>query len=217
MENQTLQDLVVPVVDSQKIPVQESKKSNFLIILLSILLVLSISIAVFFAYQTQKLVKEIANLQVTSTPIVSTEPSPTQTSSFTPYNFTVDPKTGWKIFSKMMGLTFQFPSDWTEQPNYSLQSKDKSMEIWINSASSGIEGFKLEKTIKKTINDTSLDINYSIGTKNNFFDNLDKSLIHFIFKVNNKDFVFAFIYSNENKISSENVFDQIFSTIKFIN
>lgn len=70
MENQT------PVVTPQVI-VEPPKQSNFLVILLSVLLLLSVSIAGFFAYQTQKLVKELTILKTESipTPEVTMEPT----------------------------------------------------------------------------------------------------------------------------------------------
>ena len=64
---------------------EPKKNSSFLVILLSILLIISVLIAGFFAYQTQNLVKEITKLQVIPTPITSTEPIPT-----------TDPTTDWK-------------------------------------------------------------------------------------------------------------------------
>lgn len=55
MENQIP---IVPVVAPQ-IVVQQPKQSNFLVILLSVLLLISVSIAGYFAYQTQRLVNEL--------------------------------------------------------------------------------------------------------------------------------------------------------------
>lgn len=63
MENQT------PVT-----PVNQ-KTSNFLIILLSILLFISVVIAGFFAYQTQKLVNELNVLRNQPNPVATTEPT----------------------------------------------------------------------------------------------------------------------------------------------
>ena len=47
---------------------EQPKQSNFLTVLLSVLLLLSVSIAGFFAYQTQKLVKELNLVKVVPTP-----------------------------------------------------------------------------------------------------------------------------------------------------
>ena len=56
---------------------QKPKNNNFIVTLLSVLLLISVFIAGFFAYQTQNLVKEITKLQVTPTPIATIIPSPT--------------------------------------------------------------------------------------------------------------------------------------------
>lgn len=71
-ENNLIQTPVTPVITSQ---------SNFLVILLSILLFISVLIAGFFAYQTQKLVKELRNTAVatiepTAEPVATSSPSP---------------------------------------------------------------------------------------------------------------------------------------------
>ena len=79
MKNQTP---VAPVVT------QQPKQNNFLVILLSILLFISIVIAGFFAFQTQKLVKELTLLR--------TEPIPTPEVTMEPTTkpvATVDPTT----------------------------------------------------------------------------------------------------------------------------
>ena len=51
--------------------------NGFLVSLLSVLLLISVLIAGFFAYQTQNLVKEITKLRVDHTPITTVEPLPT--------------------------------------------------------------------------------------------------------------------------------------------
>lgn len=54
----------------------EQKQSNFLVTLLSILLIISCLIAGFFAYQTQKLVKEITKIKNVPTPVAIATPTP---------------------------------------------------------------------------------------------------------------------------------------------
>lgn len=73
------------------------KQSNFLVTLLSILLLISCLIAGFFAYQTQKLVKELTiyRLQPTEAPV----PTPT------PY-----PTADWKTYENIKyGYTVKYP------------------------------------------------------------------------------------------------------------
>ena len=63
-------------------------QSNFLVILLSILLIISVLIAGFFAYQTQRLVAElrVKNEELRIVPTVTTQPAtkPVATSSPSP-------------------------------------------------------------------------------------------------------------------------------------
>ena len=58
-ENQPIVSQLSSKPISQEEPVKIQKSSNFLTILLSILLFISLTIAGYFAYQTQKLVKEL--------------------------------------------------------------------------------------------------------------------------------------------------------------
>ncbi len=74
------------------------KQSNFLVTLLSILLLISCLIAGFFAYQTQNLVKELTayKLQQEETPIATTSPDPiidwkTYTNSELGFSFRIAP------------------------------------------------------------------------------------------------------------------------------
>ena len=88
-----------PITDTTK-PV---KSSGFIVVLLSILLIISVLIAGFFAYQTQNLVKQITELQPTPTPIASTEPSPT-----------TDPSADWQTFTnKELGFEIKYPKNFT--------------------------------------------------------------------------------------------------------
>ena len=72
-----------PIVETPQIA---NKKNNFLISLLSILLLLACIIAGFFAYQTQKLVSEITKIKIQNIP------SPTATP-------TVDPISNWPTYT----------------------------------------------------------------------------------------------------------------------
>lgn len=95
---------------------EEPKQNNFLISLLSILLLISVFIAGFFAYQTQKLVKELR--------VIGNKPEPTASPTQTP-----DPTADWKTYTNTKyGFSFKYP-----QPD-ELSSKydkftDKLVEI----------------------------------------------------------------------------------------
>lgn len=90
------------------------KASNFLVILLSILLLLSVLIAGFFAFQTQKLVAELRVMNtlrdkneelIVKTPEPTTEPIATDSS-------TVDPTANWKTYTNTkFNFSFKYPND----------------------------------------------------------------------------------------------------------
>lgn len=73
-ENNLTNPLNQSVSDSVPV-VGQPKQSNFLVILLSVLLFISVVIAGFFAFQTQKLVKELTMLRTQTTPVTTVEPT----------------------------------------------------------------------------------------------------------------------------------------------
>lgn len=87
------------------------KPNNFLVILLSVLLLLSVSIAGFFAFQTQKLVNELTVLKTKENvvPVVTPEPE----STFPMYTEpTADPTANWKTYTNTKyNFSFKYPSD----------------------------------------------------------------------------------------------------------
>lgn len=114
-----------PVV-SVPAEVGQPKKSNFLVILLSILLIISVAISGFFAYQTQKLVKEL-NLLKTEEKIVAVDTKVLE----------VDLTANWKTYNdSKFNYLFKFPDTWTDQTstndkdlgNFSLKSNE---DEWI--------------------------------------------------------------------------------------
>lgn len=79
------------------------KNNNFLIYLLSILLLISVLIAGFFAYQTQKLVKQLTELQNQPTPLVSPDPSAEAG----------DPIADWKTYTNIeLNFSLILPDSW---------------------------------------------------------------------------------------------------------
>lgn len=100
-ENNTVPtpEVTTPVV------VEQPKQSNFLVILLSILLIISVAISGFFAYQTQKLVKELSLLksEQKDVSIATNEPVATNSSE-------VDPTANWSVQkSEILGVEFRVP------------------------------------------------------------------------------------------------------------
>lgn len=138
-ENQISQ---TPTVDSPQATVvqeveQQPKKNNFLVILLSILLVISCLIAGFFAYQTQKLAKELQEIKSqksvipTPTPLVFSEP-------------TTDPTVDWKTYSNKL-FTFKYPSSWDthmigENANSTIMVAPKEKVDTVKQISGGFGG-----------------------------------------------------------------------------
>jgi hypothetical protein len=99
------------IPDPVQVKNDQPKQNNFLVVLLSVLLLISVVIAGFFAYQTQVLVKELNNLKTNqkSTSIITTESKiePTATNSA----MTVDPTAGWKTYIDPNGeFNFKYPT-----------------------------------------------------------------------------------------------------------
>ena len=142
--------------------------------------------------------------------IVNTAEQPTE-------NQTMDSAANWKTYSRIANLTFQFPNDWSEQPNYSLQSSDKLMSIWLEGGQVGLECQTLIRTENVTINNTELVLNYYDGMKSENCDTQGNKVIFFLFTVDSKKYSFTFDYKDSNKEDSEKLFTQILSTFKFAN
>ncbi|MFH1864209.1 MAG: hypothetical protein ABIJ85_04915, partial [bacterium] len=83
------------------------KNNNFLIVLLSVLLLLATSLAGFFAIQNQKLVKQLASMQVQSTP----SPVPTATPDETANLSRDEVLRDWKTYTYDTFL-IKLPSGW---------------------------------------------------------------------------------------------------------
>jgi len=89
---------------------QQPKTNSFLVILLSILLVISLAIAGFFAFQTQRLVKELTLLRTEPTPTATVEPTfePIATGSSE-----VDLTASWNTYTNnVLKYTIKYPMDW---------------------------------------------------------------------------------------------------------
>jgi len=208
------------------------KPNNFLVILLSILLLVSCVIAGFFAYQTQNLTMEIKKIRS------QTIPSPTIFS-------TAQPKADWKIdnnrfTSNSLGFEITFPKSW--KLDFSLADWGKDLYIltalneanhysvlifiapkngetlpgptgfgageWRENGSINILGQKL---IKKALI-------YENKTENIMYSSIDDRVIDFP----NSNMLFNFIVqsnidSNYNITSQfQKEVDQILPTFKFI-
>ncbi|MBU1104771.1 MAG: PsbP-related protein [Patescibacteria group bacterium] len=126
-----------------------------------------------------------------------------------------DPTANWKTYSKIVGFSFQYPNDWME--SHYLQSSDKSMSIWIEGDSVGLECLGQTATKTELVSGVSTNLKYYSGLKNENCNNQGDKLIFFPFSVTNKNYSFTFTYFDLNKNEAEKLFNQILSTFKFTN
>lgn len=106
MQNQTPPTQVNQLISDSMIQTEhQPKQSSFLIILLSSLLIISVVISGFFAYQTQRLVNELRVMSDESkqTVVPTIEPVATESSE-------VDPTADWNVQkSEVLGIEFKTP------------------------------------------------------------------------------------------------------------
>lgn len=99
-------------ISSPQVAVEQSKQNNFLLMSLSVLLLISVSVAGFFAYQTQQLVaelriknEELRNTLETTTELTS-EPVATESSE-------IDATADWKTYiDSNQRYSIKYPSVW---------------------------------------------------------------------------------------------------------
>ena len=126
---------ILPTEPIQKEKLTKPKNNGFLLVLLSILLIIACIIAGFFAYQTQKLVKEFGNNQVELT-----TPTPVEVETPTP---TTDPTSDWEVYKNTKpDFEIKYPNDYKEvEDSYGWpkailllykggQSYDLVIELW---------------------------------------------------------------------------------------
>ena len=226
-------DLIKPLETAK------NKGGNFLTVLLSILLIIASLIAGLFAYQTQKLVKEITKLQNSPTPI---------TSIGTPQ--TLDPMKDWKIYrDENYSYELSYPQTIYKQ----LRCLDEGFilkRIWNNENPILSPQPETETKIYKCDRPAPLPYSFEIVTKNEPFtmptSTSDYNVVSENIKINNidaikytsnlisependrmplvgwysqiffkKNGVYFLIYFGDGKDNLE-IFNQILSTFKFI-
>lgn len=210
-------DAVVPVV-------QQVKTGNILIIILSILLLLSVSIAGLFAYQTQMLVKQLDLLKLSPTPIASTEPTSDSTANWKTYtnnqfNFSFNyPDVleldnfhdGNIVNSRTILFGFEFRDSATELAKYPFtiyKNNNLSIDAWVKD---NLNGFVPENVIfveKNKINNNEVYLyQYTIP------DPMNTVAKMIIFKNQSRIFILSNVLEKD-----ETLVNQILSTFKFTN
>ncbi len=202
-------DPQVPIED--QIPNNKSQltngTNNVTVISMAVFVLLSLSAVGFLYYQNQQLKKMLTNYNA---PVVSPTPSPTSTS--TPA-FAINPKTGWKIDSRISDFTFEFPSDWIEQKDKSLQSDDTTMSLSI-AERQGIEYYFKVTSKTRIINGIKMNLEYYSGADKNG-DIGSKRLIFVAIPKTKNNLAIYFTYDSSNQKVAESIFDQILSTFQF--
>lgn len=215
MENQ-------PVVNQSYVDptLQTKSKPSFIIILLSVLLLISCVIAGFFAYQTQKLVKEINNLK-------RNQEVPTATPT-NKEKATIEPITTWQEYIDPTGeFSFKFPNSFQEGPStMGLRTyNDDSHGFYFHIGFFDMNNPNVDKPY------TSLD---EYIKSENYLNNkqviLDDKTVVKVTTQNGAKIIFfskdkkticsldlaADVNHPESSSKAQDLFDQIFSTFKFI-
>jgi hypothetical protein len=125
---------------------------------------------------------------------------------------------GDNIYTRIDNFSFVFPSDWSEQPNYSLKSGDGLYSIWIEGPT--VEFHCVKKSGSKTINITQgqrLAITYFDWVESeNCEESLD-SVAYFPFIAGDKKYTFTLTYPPTLRVEADKILAQILSTFKFTN
>lgn len=108
---------------------EKPKQNSFLITLLSILLLLACSIAGFFAYQTQTLVKELTTLKNTTETTPTTTSLPTEAPVATGSAVVIDTEK-WKIYNGKF-FSFKYPPDWVKSSEFELKGLSPNIRVVV--------------------------------------------------------------------------------------
>lgn len=137
---------------------KENKNNSFLVTLLSVLLLISVFIAGFFAWKTQKLVKDLRS--------INEAPKPTPVATTTP-----DPTANWKLYrSERQKFSFKLPQQLVVSEN------KNNIEIFLNQ-----ESFDRNKVCKPNTNEIEplpcspylISILYKSVPRNEYQDGID--------------------------------------------
>jgi hypothetical protein len=223
MENQTQIPVNQSVSETVIQEEQQPKKSNFLVILLSILLFISVAIAGFFAFQNQKLNEELKmkNEEIKKTSQKISEPAKQQTSISTIPEFT----SKWKVYTNSkLGISIKVPEfveiieDIKPDGSFSIRSwEPQFIEINIGIEKKSVPDLikyydgQLQKQGTIILGSLLSDVYVGYGGEGGSY--LNKAVW-----IQKNDKVYQ-MYSGTlfNDSSAEKIVDQILSTFKFTN
>lgn len=182
-----------------------NKQNNFLVILLSVLLLLSVSIAGFFAYQTQTLVKELTKLKSSSSPVSSIELTP-------------DPTVDWKTYvNNDFGFSFYYPKDYKLASDGWEKIGDNSKGHYVVTLGDPSGEFSINLDIRKASSRSGGNYKEIIVANTTAYEDLDSSGKYVFFEKDGYSFDIQLLSLNSDKTNTEVnlIFDQIISTFKF--
>lgn len=222
---------ITPVV-TPPVVVEQPKQSNFLTILLSVLLLLAVSVAGFFAYQTQRLVAElkIKNEElIVKTPEQTVEPVATSSS-------TVDPTANWKTYTnKVFNFSFKYPSEyqltdnlqestdplaWTTKKYIQLDNSINKCTMSMMISPDGFGPWFPNKTLSLGY---GFDTGFYVVTETSSMENLTENIYNLVINGIDSKAPYTFLaFANcpdnqTNRTYLDNLIRQILSTFKFAN
>jgi len=203
------------------VQIEQTKKNNFLVILLSVLLLISLGITGFFAYQTQKLTKELKEFKNQNL----ATPTPEPESTFPMYTEpSPDPTANWKTYKNTSSnYEIKYPTEW-KVVNQSAGSigvvvaNSRYIEIGLGEGKSGTIGIEELQLIPPS-EETNLNTTKVVGNItlrcNGKFTNDTKTWCWIKVPGQEKYLNIQVFKTNDENINL--ILDQILSTFKFTN
>lgn len=217
-------------VSTEKPVIPTSKPSNFLTILLSILLLLAVGATGFFAYQTQNLKKQIGELRNMNNELTQTQPTPIPTTNNLQPISTPDPTADWKTYTNSnIRASINYP------PNWEMKEETNGKSVDFNTMTISpkvVEGNKVNYFFNFQLEDPN---NFQEWTTNGSSKKLESVTVNnltferyigadmfytlnYIYKSTNGEiyrFYLGPYTQTEQPTSLDNVVNQILSTFRF--
>jgi len=226
--------IIQPVISSAP-TADKPKQSNFLVVLLSILLFASVSISGFFAFQTQKLVNELNVLKSEENVVAVSTTQPTNTpKEIVRLDSVINPSSGQKLYEDQLHkFEFSYPVKYSSQVShnsyyimspllpptkgYELRDGELKVEFYFNPVN---ENDSLTKYLDEIKSNSEAKILSEAKIKINGID-----AIHMQLQGLTETDLYLLIHNNYRfqivkypmKTSRQSEFDQILSTFKFLN